>query len=45
VIHASAADVAPFKAKGDRHPAVNLVYPEAAFLHAGEGELSAIQNS
>jgi hypothetical protein len=26
-----------FTAKGDRHPAVNLVYPEAAFLHAGRG--------
>ena len=26
-----------FTAKGDRHPAVNLVYPEAAFMHAGKG--------
>ena len=43
VIHASAADTgqapaaAPFTPKGDRHPAVNLVYPEAAFMHAGKG--------
>jgi len=26
-----------FTVKGDRHPAVNLVYPEAAFMHAGKG--------
>ena len=43
VIHASAAETgpvpadAPLTAKGDRHPAVNLVYPEAAFMHAGKG--------
>jgi hypothetical protein len=42
-IHAPSAEAgpapadAPFTAKGDRHPAVNLVYPEAAFLHAGKG--------
>ena len=42
-LHALGADAGPapaatpFTAKGDRHPAVNLVYPEAAFLHAGKG--------
>ncbi len=40
-IHAFAADAGPapatFTAKGDRHPAVNLVYPESAFMHAGKG--------
>jgi len=41
-IHSFAAEsgpapAAPFTAKGDRHPAVNLVYPESAFLHAGKG--------
>ena len=25
------------EARGDRHPAVNCVYPEAAFWHAGKG--------
>jgi|SanBayMetagenome_1026888.scaffolds.fasta_scaffold00571_4 hypothetical protein len=34
---APAPAAAPFTAKGDRHPAVNLVYPEAAFMHAGKG--------
>jgi hypothetical protein len=42
-IHAFAADAGPapattpFTPKGDRHPAVNLVYPESAFMHAGKG--------
>jgi len=26
-----------FTAQGDRHPPVNLVYPAAAFMHAGKG--------
>jgi hypothetical protein len=31
------AQPAPFTPRGDRRPSVNLVYPEAAFLHAGKG--------
>ncbi len=36
-VFAPALAKAVFTVKGDRHPAVNLVYPEASFMHAGKG--------